>query len=211
MEHVAGAVHVVDDDAAIRDSLAALLGAAGFLVKEYESASAFLTALEDTAAGCVVTDVRMPEISGLELLRRLGARQAHLPTIVLTGAADVQMAVEALKSGAVDFIEKPFEPATILAAVGAAMRRSAKDDGLARQRESHVQGLAGLSAREQDVLDGLLSGRSNKEIARDLGISPRTVEAYRAKLMIKMEADSLPELVRIAMSANEGVTTPRQA
>ena len=194
-------VHVIDDDEAVRDSVAALLEAAGLTTLTYPSAAQFLAGLEAASSGCVVTDVRMPEMSGLDLLRGLEARRSEFPTIVLTGEADVPTAVEALKVGALDFIEKPFAPDAILTAVRAALGRLHADGARAAVRADGAQRLAALSAREREVLEGLLAGAANKQIARDLGISPRTVEAYRANLMMKMEAQTLSDLIRIALRA----------
>lgn len=196
-----GCVHVIDDDEAVRDSLVVLLDAAGFTVSAYPSAAAFLAGVERAPSGCIVTDVFMPEVSGLELLRRLSDRLAQFPVIVLTGEANVPLAVEALKSGARDFIEKPYPPEAIVAAVGQALGRLRADHERLARRAENARRIAALSAREREVLDGVLDGRSNKEIARDLAISPRTVEAYRANLMMKMDADSLSELVRMALEA----------
>lgn len=196
-----GVVHVIDDDEAVRDSLAMLLDAVGFSVTAYASATAFLDRLDRAPSGCVVTDVCMPEVSGLDLLRRLSDRLAQFPVIVLTGEADVPMAVEALKSGARDFIEKPYPPEAVIKAVARALERMQAETSREIQRAETARRIAALSARESEVLDGLLAGASNKEIARDLGISPRTVEAYRANLMMKMGADSLSELVRMALEA----------
>jgi two-component system response regulator FixJ len=194
-------VHVIDDDEAVRDSLAALLTASDLDVRTYPSATAFLEKLEEAEAGCVVTDVRMPAMSGLDLLKRLDGRLKQFPTVVLTGEADVPMAVEALKTGACDFIEKPFEPETMLSAVRTALSRLQDGREKAGGRSEMAQRIAALSPRERDVLDGILAGQANKEIARSLGISFRTVEAYRAKLMAKMEAESVAELVQLALKA----------
>ncbi|WP_068877560.1 MULTISPECIES: response regulator FixJ [unclassified Phenylobacterium] len=199
-----GTVHIIDDDDAVRDSLVTLLDASGFAVSAYASAAAFLDGIERAASGCVVTDVCMPEISGLELLRRLSDRLPQFPVIVLTGEADVPTAVEALKNGALDLIEKPYSAETIVAAVRQALTQlEARSDRDSRRSEA-AERLAALSAREREVLDGVVRGLSNKEIARELGISPRTVEAYRANLMMKMGADSLSDLVRMAIEANTG-------
>ena len=198
-----GIVHVIDDDEAVRDSLAMLLDAVGFSVTAHVSAAAFLDRLDRAPSGCIVTDVCMPEVSGLDLLRRLSDRLAQFPVIVLTGEADVPMAVEALKNGARDFIEKPYPPDAIIEAVSRALERMQADTGREMQRVETARRIAALSAREREVLQGLLDGASNKEIARELGISPRTVEAYRANLMMKMGADSLSELVRMALEARE--------
>lgn len=198
------AVHVIDDDAAVRDSLATVLGSAGLSVAAYGSASAFLEDLDTAQAGCVLTDVRMPGISGLDLLRQLSERRAQFMVIVLTGAADVPMAVEALKLGALDFLEKPVDPDTLIATVRMGLRRLQADSDRSLRRSESAERLAGLSARESEVLGGLLEGWSNKEIARHLEISPRTVEAYRANLMMKMRVESLSELVRVTIEARAG-------
>lgn len=198
-----GLVHVIDDDEAVRDALAALLRSAGHQVETYPSAVHFLHGLERARPGCVVTDVRMPQMTGLELLRRLQAREATFPVIVLTGEADVPMAVEALKGGAADFIQKPFEDEVILSSIGGALSRL--QDGIHRRSEgaAYARRIADLSTRQRQVLEGIVAGRSNKMIAIELGISPRTVEVYRANIMAKMQADSLSELVRMALLAEE--------
>lgn len=194
-----GHVHIVDDDAAVRDSLLVLAEAAGLPATAYPSASLFLDGVAAAPAGCVVTDVRMPGMSGLDLLRTLAAAPPRFSVIVLTGEADVPMAVEALKAGAVDFIEKPYPPEAVIASIRFALDRLAATVGRETQRSDSAQRIAGLAPRERDVLDGLMEGLANKEIARTLGISHRTVEAYRARLMAKMEVDSLAELVRLAL------------
>jgi two-component system response regulator FixJ len=194
-------VHVIDDDDAVRDSLVFLLASAQIPAAAYSSAKAFLAGFNADAAGCVVTDIRMPEMSGLELLQRLNTDGARLPVIVITGHADVPLAVEAMKLGAADFIEKPFDEDTLLAAVRQALDRH-KHDGERETAQAKARALiATLSAREKQVLDGLVAGHPNKTIAFDLGISPRTVEIYRANVMTKMQAGSLSELVRMAFSA----------
>ena len=194
-------VHVIDDDVDVRQSLAFLLSTAGLAVRIHESAVAFLKALPDAQQGCVVTDIRMPEMDGLELQRRLAELKAGFPVIVMTGHGDVPMAVEAMKAGAVDFIEKPFDDETLLSAIRSALDRHVRD----REREERVatirKRLEALSNRERDVLRGLAAGKANKVIAYDLGISARTVEVYRANVMTKMQADSLSELVRMVLLA----------
>jgi len=192
-------VHVIDDDPAVRDSLAALMAATGHGVRTYESAQAFLDRLPTAQAGCVITDVQMPGMTGLELLRRMQGRLADYPTIVLTGAADVPLAVEALKAGASDFIEKPFEAEVLVRAVRTALQKLADKAQRSGEEATYAQRMAALSARERDILRGLLAGSSNKTIARELEISPRTVENYRANVMMKMQASSLSELVRMAL------------
>jgi two-component system response regulator FixJ len=194
-------VHVIDDDDALRDSLSFLLGTARLDVKTYESAEAFLSALPGVNSGCIITDVRMPNMSGVDLLRKLNELQIALPVIVITGHGDVQLAVEAMKIGAADFIEKPFDDEMLLNAVRAALARWEDKCKEVSERSSYVEKLEMLSSRERDVLEGLIAGKANKVIAFDLGISPRTVEIYRANVMTKTGANSLPELVRMALLA----------
>ena len=194
-----GVVHIVDDDAAVRQSLAFMLSAAGLAVRVYESPAAFLDGLAGAQTGCLVTDVRMPDMTGLELLRRLRDKGCLIPAIVITGHGDVPLAVEAMKAGALDFIEKPFEEAAILKAVRSALEHGAGEEG--GDAASVASRVALLSERERQVLDGLIAGHPNKTIAYDLGISPRTVEVYRANVMTKMQAKSLSELIRLAILA----------
>ena len=193
-------VHVVDDDEAVRDSVACLLRSAQIEVEIYESAAAFLGKAAG-ATGCVVTDVRMPEMSGIDLMRRLKELGITLPVIVMTGHGDVPLAVEAMKAGAVDFIEKPFNDDTMLTAVRAALARGEAVGQRDAERAEIEQRLNSLSGREHEVLLGLVRGHPNKIIAHDLGISPRTVEIYRANVMTKMDAPSLSDLVRMALIA----------
>jgi two-component system response regulator FixJ len=192
-------VHVIDDDEAVRQSLEFLLRAAGVTTRTYESASAFLNALPTIETGCVITDVRMPGISGIELLRRLGEMQITLPVIVITGHGDVPLAVEAMKNGAVDFLEKPFEDEHLIGSVRSALDRLQQNVLRDAQRAEVEARLATLTNREREVLEGLVAGKPNKIIAFDLSISPRTVEIYRANVMTKMAAASLSELVRMAL------------
>ena len=192
-------VHIVDDDEAVRQSLAFLLSSAGLAVRLYDSATAFLAGLASVKGGCLITDMRMPDMTGLELLHALKARACGLPAIVITGHGDVALAVEAMKAGAVDFIEKPFDEEAILHAVQAALERGSEGEG--GDAPAIAARLASLSERERQVLEGLIAGHPNKTIAYDLGISPRTVEVYRANLMTKMEARSLSELIRMAILA----------
>ena len=201
-------VHVIDDDDAARDSLAFLFESADIAVETYASGAAFLAVAPSLAEGCIVTDVRMPEINGIELLKRLRAQAITLPVIVITGHADIALAVEAMKSGAVDFMEKPFDDEAMLRAVRAALARQGKVREEGRERADIRQRLAALTNREQQVLEGLVAGHANKRIAHDLDISPRTVEIYRAHVMTKMDAASLSELVRMALivgAAGSGV------
>jgi len=192
-------VHVIDDDEALRESLAFLLRAAAIEVESYASAGAFLETLPNARLSCVITDVRMPGMSGIDLLRRLKELKIEVPVIVITGHGDVPLAVEAMKVGAMDFLEKPFDDEALLASVRSALKRQDGDTRRHSERAEIERKLATLSKRERDVLGGLVAGRANKQIAFDLGISPRTVEIYRANLMNKMQAGSLSELVRMAL------------
>jgi two-component system response regulator FixJ len=193
-------VHVIDDDGAARDALRFLLSAANFTLHTYESAKAFLDAIPTAGAGCVITDVKMPEITGLELLRRLKGRGIDSPVIVITGQADVPVAIEAIKSGAVDFIEKPYDSEALLGAVRIALGGHV-DVARDAQRIEIQQKLATLSPHEQQVLNALVDGRSNSSIADDLSFNIRTVEVHRANVMTKMQATSLSHLVRMMLLA----------
>lgn len=199
-------VHVIDDDQAVRDSLAFLLQSARISVTVHDSASAFLKVMPTIQAGCIVTDIRMPGVTGIDLLRRVQELKIQAPVIVITGHGDVPLAVEAMKLGAFDFLEKPFDDEAIIKAVKLALKRSKQVEQESADRQDIARRLANLSNRERDVLDGLLAGYSNKVIAAELQISPRTVEIYRANVMTKMQAASLSELVRMAIAA--GLTTP---
>jgi two-component system response regulator FixJ len=192
-------VHVIDDDEALRESLAFLLRSAKLEVRSFDSAKAFLDVLPDAALGCVITDVRMPDMSGIELLRRLKELKLDVPVIVITGHGDITLAVEAMKMGAADFFEKPFDDDLLLASVRAALRQQKDQTKRGAERAEIEHRISSLSPREKDVLAGLIEGRANKQIAFDLGISPRTVEIYRANLMNKMQANSLSDLVRMAL------------
>jgi two-component system, LuxR family, response regulator FixJ len=194
-------VHVIDDDEAARHSLAFLLGTAKIDVKTYDSATAFLAVAANVKSGCIITDVRMPEISGIDLLRRLKELKIGVPVIVVTGHGDVPLAVEAMKIGAAEFLEKPFDDEVLLNAVRSALNKQNTDSKRQAQRADIDSRLAALSNRERDVLQGLVSGLANKQIGFNLGISPRTVEIYRANLMTKMQASSLSDLVRMALIA----------
>ncbi|MER9890722.1 response regulator FixJ [Mesorhizobium sp. M0119] len=192
-------VHVVDDDVDVRKSLGFLLATADFAVRLYESATAFLATATSHLDGCIVTDVRMPGIDGIEFLRQLRTRGHTLPVIVMTGHADVALAVQAMKEGAADFIEKPFDDEVLIEAIRSALDSRNRTEATHPQSAEIRGRLAALSERERQVLDGLVSGLPNKTIAYDLGISPRTVEIHRANLMSKMAASSLSHLVRMAL------------
>ena len=196
-----GKVYVIDDDEAMRDSLDFLLGSANFHVTLFESAHYFLEALTSMDFGCVVSDVRMPGSDGIELLKRLKASRSAFPVLIMTGHGDVPLAVEAMKLGAADFLEKPFEDDRLIGMIDAALRQA---ESSARSEAATLDigaRIATLSPRERQVMDGLIAGLSNKLIAREYDISPRTIEVYRANVMTKMQAGSLSELVRLAMRA----------
>ncbi|UPK29263.1 response regulator FixJ [Bradyrhizobium sp. 195] len=196
-----GHVYVIDDDAAMRDSLNFLLDSAGFGVTLFDDALAFLDALPGLGFGCVVSDVRMPGLDGIELLKRMKAQQSAFPILIMTGHGDVPLAVEAMKLGAVDFLEKPFDDDRLTAMIESAIRQAepaAKSEAVSQDIAARV---ASLSPRERQVMEGLIAGLSNKLIAREYDISPRTIEVYRANVMTKMQAGSLSELVRLAMRA----------
>jgi two-component system response regulator FixJ len=194
-------IHLIDDDDDVRHALAFLLTASGYAVRAYESGVQFLQALPSLQPGCVLTDVRMPGLSGLELQRALNDRQVNTPVIVMTGHGDIGMAVEVMKAGAVDFLEKPVDDEALLTAVRSASERHAQS----ASREDEIQAiqtkLSILSPREAEVLNGLIAGHANKLIAYDLGISARTVEVHRSNVMTKMGAASLSVLVRMVLVA----------
>jgi two-component system response regulator FixJ len=195
----ARAVHIIDDDQALRDSLAFLLRSAQLEVRSFDSAKTFLDTLPNASVGCVITDIRMPDMSGIDLLRRLKELKVGVPVIVITGHGDVALAVEAMKIGAADFFEKPFNDDQLVASVRAALQQQQDQTKRGAERAEIEHRISTLSTREKDVLAGLIDGRANKQIAFDLGISPRTVEIYRANLMNKMQAESLSDLVRMAL------------
>jgi two-component system, LuxR family, response regulator FixJ len=194
-------VYVIDDDDAVRHSLEFLLKTAGINARGFESAKAILEVLPQIKSGCIITDVRMPDITGIDLLRHVKESGLDIPVIVITGHGDIALAVEAMKIGAADFLEKPFDDDLLLASVRTALNKEANTAKHKVEIADIHDKLAALSNRERQVLDGLVAGKANKVIAFDLGISPRTVEIYRANLMTKMAANSLSDLVRMAMTA----------
>ncbi|MFG1361228.1 response regulator FixJ [Xanthobacter pseudotagetidis] len=197
-------IHVIDDDDAVRQSLAFLLATVGYQVKEHPSAQSFVDAglpATDAAAGCIITDVRMPEMTGIDLLQHLKDKGSTVPVVVITGHGDVPLAVTAMKLGAADFLEKPFDDVAIIDVVKSALARREQTHQHDAMREEVAERVAALSQRERQVLELLVAGQANKMIAYDLGISPRTVEVYRANVMTKMKAQSLSELVRMALLA----------
>jgi two-component system, LuxR family, response regulator FixJ len=196
-------VHVIDDEEAVRRAIAILLRSASLAVQTHPSGLAFLDALPNLGAGCVLSDVRMPGLNGLELLRRLRDRSIRWPVIIMTAHGDIPTAVRALKAGAVDFIEKPFDDNDLLAVIEAAFA-TAEPESLGRSRMAANQAaerVAALSRREREVLELLVAGGTNKGIARDLGLSPRTVEVHRARLMERLGVGSFAEVVRLAVQA----------
>jgi len=198
-------VHIIDDEDAIRRSVSFILKTSGFAVETWTSGVAFLKEARHVEEGCILLDVRMPEMDGLDVQQALADKGITMPVIILTGHGDVTLAVRAMKAGAVDFLEKPFEKAVLLVAIEAAFARlDAADDKVAGEAEAQIL-LGVLTAREKDVLEGLAQGLPNKTIAYDLGISPRTVEVHRANLMSKLDVRSLSDALRIAFAAGMGV------
>ncbi len=194
-------VHLIDDDEGIRTSLGFLLEMNDLPARTYASALEFLAVADSLDGGCIVTDVRMPEMNGLELVRKLKERGIRLPVVVITGHGDVPLAVEAMRAGVIDFIEKPFDDDVLLRSIRMALDSKAESDAHAEERQRFEQMLSTLSGRETEVLRGVIAGKMNKVIAYELGISQRTVEVYRANVMSKTRANGLSELVRIAMLA----------
>jgi two-component system response regulator FixJ len=199
-------IYLIDDDEAVRRSASFLLRTSGFTVTAFASGTDFLKDARTGEPGCVLLDVRMPDMDGLAVQRRLAERGTEHPVIIMTGHGDVSIAVEAMKAGAVDFIEKPFEKAQLLAALDVAFARLFDRDAAQASQEAAKVRIAVLTPRERDVLCGLVRGHPNKTIAYDLGISPRTVEVHRANLMTKLRVHSLSDALRIAFAA--GLGTP---
>lgn len=197
-------VHVVDDDEAIRQSISFLLRKAGYTVETYPAGAIFLKAVTRKSQGCVLLDVRMPDIDGLEVQARLSQQGIAMPVVMLTGHGDVTLAVRAIKAGAIEFLEKPFERLVLIDAIEAALRHAARTGREHLAANDAVVRIAALTARERDVLDGMVLGRPNKLIAFELGIATRTVEVHRASLMEKLSARSLSDVLRIAFAAGLG-------
>jgi two-component system response regulator FixJ len=197
-------VYVIDDDDGARHSLEFLLDCAGVRVRSFASADAFLNASPPLDGACVVTDVRMPGTTGMELVEALRGRGQVVPVIVITGHADVPLAIQAMKAGVADFIEKPFDDEVMLAAIRRALAEQAGSEEAGAERRSILERMGALSAREREVVEGLVAGKANKAIAFDLSISARTVEVYRANAMMKMQAKTLSDLVRMATVATLG-------
>lgn len=197
-------VHIVDDEDAIRRSASYMLKTSGYAVETWQSGAAFLKDVRHADHGCILLDIRMPEVDGLEVQRLLAERGVTMPIVIMTGHGDVGLSVRAMKAGAVDFLEKPFEKAVLIAAIEDAFARIAAADGASARAADAEVILAGLTARERDVLAGLAQGLPNKTIAYDLGISPRTVEVHRANLMAKLDVRSLSDALRIAFAGGMG-------
>lgn len=193
-------VHIVDDEEPVRKSLAFLLTMTGFTVRVHESASSFLAAAKTIGKACLITDLRMPDMSGVELLEKLKETGTSIPAVVITGHGDVPMAVAAMKAGAADFIEKPFEDEALVEAIKRAASRLEASPAPLEDTATLRARLDSLSERERQVLSAVVAGLPNKTIGFDLGISPRTVEVHRANIMSKMQARNLPELVRMSIA-----------
>jgi len=196
-------IHIVDDDSAVRDALGLLMRAEGLETRTHASAEAFLETLTPTSKGCVLLDVRMPGLSGLELQQVLKKKQAAMPVIIMTGYADVPMAVQAMKAGAVDFIEKPFDNDRLLKQVRTCLQLCEQVQETNLLQMAAGEKTARLTRRERQVMEMLVEGHQNRLIAEKLGISPRTVEIHRARVMEKLEAHSLSDVVRIALTASD--------
>jgi two-component system response regulator FixJ len=198
-----GPICVVDDDSAVRDALKILLRMSGYRVEVFESALAFLKDADIPSAACLIADIRMPDMDGLELQQTLVRRGVELPVIIMTGHGDVPLAVKAMKAGAIDFLEKPFEEANLLASIKTALAKRAIGHAKSEEGEKVRARLTELTPREKEVLDQLVEGHQNKMIAHNLDISPRTVEVYRGRIMEKLQARSIAELVRMVLSARD--------
>ncbi len=196
-------VHLVDDDAAIRRSVGFMLKTSGYDARTYETGAELLKCAGDLDSGCILLDIRMPGMDGLEVQKALQERGVRLPVIIMTGHGDVTLAVKAMKAGAADFIEKPFAKETLLGSLDEGFRRLSQAEVTGDRRKDAEVRLQALTPRERDVLDGLAQGLPNKTIAYDLGISPRTVEIHRANLMSKLAVRSLSEALRIAFAAQD--------
>lgn len=198
-------VHIVDDEDSIRRSVSFMLKTSGYRVETWSSGEAFLKEAKHAEHGCILLDIRMPDIDGLEVQRALAERGVTMPVVIMTGHGDVSIAIRAMKAGAVDFLEKPFEKAALIAAIGESFQRIENAHSAADRASDAKTILGALTPRELDVLEGLAKGLPNKTIAFDLGISPRTVEVHRANLMTKLEVRSLSDALRIAFAAGLGI------
>lgn len=206
MPNVASTVFIVDDDEAVRDSLRWLLEANGYHVSAFSSAESFLAAFDDKTAGVLIVDVRMPGMSGLELQEQLIARKSSMPIVFITGHGDVPMAVSTIKKGAIDFLEKPFDETDLREIVARMFEQANHRLTQAKAQREHEAMLRRLTAREQQVLERIVAGRLNKQIADDLGISIKTVEAHRANIMEKLQVTTVADLMKVALAKPEGTT-----
>lgn len=195
-------VYIVDDDASVRDSLGLLLGLRGYHTVLFADAASFLSALRPAWQGCLIVDIRMPGMSGLELQRELLQRGCALPVVIITGHGDVGSAREAFRSEAIDFLEKPLNETKLLEAIDEALQRQNASIKTRQQQEQFTRRLEELTPREHEVMTLVIAGRHNREIADELGISPRTVEVHKARMMAKLDADNIPQLVRICLEIN---------
>jgi FixJ family two-component response regulator len=200
-------VHIVEDDDAVRDSLQMMLESIGRNVKSYSNANIFLEAYNQDMAGCIVLDIRMPDLNGMELQRKLNQLNSILPIIFVTGHGDVPMAVEAMQQGAVDFVQKPYREQELLDKISQAMKLDEENRSSLKQRQQIMDSMASLTPRENDVMSLMVEGKANKVIAIDLDISQRTVEIHRARVMEKLHANSLAHLVRMFMAVESDITT----
>jgi len=203
LPHAQGTVHIVDDDEAVRDSLRWLLEANGYRVRAYASAETFLDEYDSTQLGVLIADIRMPGMSGLELQEQLIARESIMPVVFITGHGDVPMAVSTMKKGAIDFLEKPFNESDLRDIVARMFEQAAERISVVQAQRDHEAILARLTAREQQVLERIVAGRLNKQIADDLGISIKTVEAHRANIMEKLEVTTVADLMKVALAKTE--------
>jgi two-component system response regulator FixJ len=201
-------VHLVDDDDSVRRSVGFMLKTSGHLVQSYSSGTELLKKAKKLESGCILLDIRMPGMDGLEVQQELQNLGVSLPVIIMTGHGDIPLSVRAMKAGAIEFIEKPFEKAVLVAAIDEAFKSMSRSDSSRERTKSAIVRLQALTHRERDVLDGLAKGLPNKTIAYDLGISPRTVEIHRANLMSKLEVRSLSEALRLAFAAEENPNEP---
>lgn len=201
-----GLIHVIDDDDAVRESIEFLLDTSGFSVRTYSSAADFLSTGAETGPSCLLTDVRMPDMSGIELLKKLKSDGVLTPVIIMTGHGDIPLAVEAMRLGAFDFLEKPFDDERLISSVNAALKVGTELENRIREQSEIRDLIESLTSREKDVMNGLVQGKPNKIIAYELGISPRTVEVYRANVMQKLKANSLSDIVKMALTLRGDVS-----
>ena len=199
MSHSESSVFIVDDDEAVRDSLKMLVRSIGLSVETFTSAADFLESYDPSRAGCVILDIRMPGMSGLELQEQLSARNATLPIIFITGHGDIPMAVKSIKAGAVDFIQKPFRDQELIDRIQQALEQNVRTRNRVGEDDAIAERITSLTPREREVMEYVARGEPNKAIAYDLNISERTVEVHRARVMEKMKADSLPDLVQMVI------------